>query len=377
MKVYKKIFDEVVAAEHLFTAWDEFRKGKGNKRDILRFELQLEQNIFQLHRELLSRRYRHGPYHGFHIADPKPRHIHKATVRDRVIHHAVFKVLNRVFDPTFIADSFSCRIGKGTHKGVARVQSIIRKVSKNGTQSCYALKCDIKKFFDTVDHDTLFAILKRRIKDPDFLWLLEEVIESYSVPIRERERERVNALPRVGIPIGNLTSQIFANIYMNEFDQCVKHELLIKNYARYTDDFVIISDSRLYLEQLVPVIMEVLRDRLKLSLHPKKITIQPRHRGVDFLGYIIFPHYRLVRTGTRQRILKKLKQRAQERNRGLRSDQSLHQTLQSYLGVLSHANSYKLGRRLKNQLWFWMSEQDRLMSRVKNDLNERGDPPSP
>ena len=196
MRTYSNLFTEVTAPQGLFVAWEEFRKGKANKLDVQRFEWELEQNVFQLHRELTSKSYRHGPYHGFRIADPKPRHIHKATVRDRVVHHAVFTVLNRVFEPTFIADSFSCRQGKGTHKGVARVQTMIRQVSQNGTHPCYALKCDIKKFFDTVDHDILLNILRRRIRDQDFLWLLEEIIGGYRANSRERERERerVNAV---------------------------------------------------------------------------------------------------------------------------------------------------------------------------------------
>ena len=194
MKTYDNLFVEATHPENLFLAWEEFRKGKGDKPDVQLFEWQLEQNIFQLHRELISKNYRHGSYHSFYIADPKPRHIHKAAVRDRVVHHAVFKVLSRVFDPTFISDSFSCRVGKGSHRGVVRVQSMIRKVSKNGTHLCYVLKCDIKKFFDTIDHDILLILLRKRIKDPDFLWLLEKIIESYAVSFtRERERESKRA----------------------------------------------------------------------------------------------------------------------------------------------------------------------------------------
>jgi RNA-directed DNA polymerase len=187
--MYNHLWTEVIAPERLFSAWNEFRAGKGNKPDVLRFERELEQHIFQLHHELKHKTYRHGPYTSFYISDPKVRHIHKASVRDRVVHHAIFQVLNRIFEPSFIADSFSCRINKGTHKGVARVQKMIRQASKNNTHPCYALKCDIKKFFDTVDHDILSAILKKKIGDPDFLWLLEEIISSYSSNSRERERE--------------------------------------------------------------------------------------------------------------------------------------------------------------------------------------------
>ncbi len=194
MRKYYNLFQEVIAPEALFLAWDEFRVGKGNKADVLNFEWELEQNIFELRRELREKTYRHGPYTDFYISDPKVRHIHKSLVRDRVVHHAVFRALNRIFEPTFIADSFSCRVGKGTHKGVQRVQTMIRQVSQNGTHSCFALKCDVKKFFDSVDHETLLSILKKRISDPDFLWLFEEIIESYQVS-DPRERERRNTAP--------------------------------------------------------------------------------------------------------------------------------------------------------------------------------------
>lgn len=191
MKLYRDLFYDVISPERLFEAWDEFKKGKGSKMDVLVFAHGLEQNIFQLHRELKSRTYCHGPYTDFTISDPKLRHIYKATVRDRIVHHAVFKVLNRVFEPAFIADSFSCRIGKGTHKGVARVQQMIRSVSKNETHACYALKCDVRKFFDTVDHTILLNILRRRIGDLELLWLLEEIIGSYgTATTRERESRR-------------------------------------------------------------------------------------------------------------------------------------------------------------------------------------------
>lgn len=227
MKTYSNIFDSIASPENLFSAWEEFRKGKQQKLDVQQFEFDLEKNLFQLHLDLKDKMYRHGPYEGFYICDPKPRHIHKATVRDRVLHHAVFKVLNPIFEPTFISNSFSCRIGKGTHKGVEVLEKMMRKIARNGTRLCYVLKCDIKKFFDSVDHRVLLSILSRKIKDENTMWLLKEIIESF---------------PK-GLPIGNLTSQIFANIYMDEFDQFVKHELKIKYYARYTDDFAIASDN--------------------------------------------------------------------------------------------------------------------------------------
>ncbi len=346
MKVIKNIFNQIVSSESLFAAWDTFKRDKQQKKDVLRFEWNLEECIFRLHRDLVSQRYKHGAYSSFHLQDPKQRHIHKATVRDRILHHAVFSVLNPIFEPTFIANSFSCRVGKGTHKGVDTLARIARAVSRNNSRPCFALKCDVEKFFASVDHLVLLGIIRKRIRDKDALWLLEEIIGSFS-------SNRSTLFERKGLPIGNLTSQLFANVYLNVFDQFVKNELKIKHYVRYTDDFVIVSDNRPYLENLITPISEFLHSRLKLSLHSKKITIRKFHQGIDFLGYVVLPHYRLLRTKTRKRIYRKLRQRVSEYRDGIISRETLEQSLQSYLGVLSHANTHQLSQDLNKQLYLW------------------------
>ena len=190
MIVYKDLYEQIISPENLFLSWEKFKKGKRCKRDVAKFEFDLEPNIFKLHRDLKEKKYRHGPYFGFYIRDPKVRHIHKATVRDRIVHHAVFRILNFLFEPTFIPTSFSCRIGKGNHKGILVVEKMLRKISQNHTEPCYVLKCDIKKFFDSVDHATLIEIIECRIKDENVQWLIREIIGSYSSAFaRERERE--------------------------------------------------------------------------------------------------------------------------------------------------------------------------------------------
>ena len=188
MKFYTNIFNEIISLENLFLSWEEFKKDKGSKKDVLEFEWNLEPNILQLHRDLKYHRYKHSVYTAFKICDPKPRTIHKATVGDRVLHHAIFRVLNPFFEPTFIAHSFSCRVKKGTHKGVDSLAYFLNKVSKNSHEPCFALKCDIKKFFDSVDHKILFELIRKRIKDESVLLLVWEIISSFNS--RERERER-------------------------------------------------------------------------------------------------------------------------------------------------------------------------------------------
>jgi retron-type reverse transcriptase len=349
MKIYKDLFNRIISLENLVSAWEEFRSDKGKKIDVQEFEFSLEQNIFSLHRDLVTRKYTHGPYTGFYIRDPKVRHIHKATVRDRVLHHAVFRILNPIFEETFIPNSFSCRIGKGTHKGVLAAETMLRKESRNYTVPCYALKCDVRKFFDSVDHEILLAILKKRIADPDTMWLVQQIVRSFTGGWK-------TLFDHLGLPIGNLTSQLFANVYMNEFDQFVKQKLKVKHYARYTDDFVVISTNKKYLEDLLDPIQKFLNETLKLTLHPKKISIRIVGRGVDYLGYVILPHHLLLRSKTKHRIFRKLKYRVAQYRKGVIDEHSLSQSLQSYLGALSHADTFQLSEDLKNQYWYWIHE---------------------
>lgn len=347
MKIYKNLFTQIISLDNLFAAWKEFRLGKGQKMDVALFEFNLEQNIFNLWHDLKDKKYCHGSYTGFYINDPKRRHIHKATVRDRILHHAVFAILNPIYNRDFISDSFSCRIGKGNHRGFAAAETMIRASSHNFTSPCFVLKCDVKQFFATVDHQIMLDILKEKIVDPDTIWLLKNIIDSFPGGSDNLFNSR-------GVPIGNLTSQLFANIYLNELDKFLKHQLKIKCYARYTDDFIIVSNDRIYLDKLVNKIREFLDTKLKLQLHPNKISISPYRRGLDFLGYITLPHYRLLRPKTKRRIFRKLKYRIKEYHDGLITEEMAEKSLQSYLGVLSHANAYKLTQDLKNQFWFWL-----------------------
>jgi retron-type reverse transcriptase len=341
MKIYNDLFDSIIDLENLFSAWDAFKSDKRKKTDVLEFEWELEEHIFKLHRELKNQTYRHAGYKGFYISDPKQRHIHKASVRDRILHHAVFSVINPLFEPTFITSSFSCRVGYGAHRGVAALATAMRKVSKNNTQPCYVLKCDVRKFFDSVDHEILLAILGKRIKDEKTMWLLRSIVESYSS----------DAGSTKGIPIGNLTSQLFANIYMNEFDQFIKHVIRAKYYVRYTDDFAIVSDGCQSLVELLPQIENFLASRLALTLHPHKITLSKFCQGIDFLGYVIFPHHRLVRAKTRRRMFKKMQWRMTDYQKGAIDKSAFEWSLQSYLGVLSHADAYHLEEKLLNEFW--------------------------
>ena len=320
-------YNSIISLENLLISWQEFLRDKRKREDVARFSLHFMDNILKLHNDLVERAYSHGPYYAFKINDPKPRDIHKARVRDRVIHHAVYRILYPYFDKKFIYDSYSCRNDKGTHKAMNRFRFMARKVSRNNTKTAWVLKGDIRKFFATINHQILENILRRHIENNDIFRLLEEIIDSF----------HTENSTTVGLPLGNVTSQLFINVYMNEFDQFLKLKLKIRYCIRYADDFVILSDNKQYLVNLIPRIAEFLKINLNLSLNEKKVFIQPLSSGVDFLGWVHFPYHRVLRTSTKRRMFKRLKQNSSK------------ETLASYLGLLKHGNTYKLIKKMERK----------------------------
>ena len=312
---FAKKFEEIASVQNLLGAWREFLPGKRGKRDVQEFQLRLMDNILSLRNDLINGMYRHGGYQAFKISDPKPRDIHKASVRDRLVHHAIYRQLYPFFDRTFIADSFSCRNEKGTHAAMNRLRRFAYIVGKNNTRTCWMLQCDIRKFFANVDHVALIGILRSHIQEEKIINLLSEVIGSFSTK------------PGVGLPLGNLTSQLLVNIYMNEFDQFVKHALKAKHYIRYADDFVVLANNREWLEIILPEIRNFLANRLKLTLHPNKVSIKTLASGIDFLGWVHFPDHRVLRTTTKRRAISRV------------TDDPKEQRVASYLGMLKHGNA--------------------------------------
>lgn len=226
-----------------------------------------------LHQELTTKTYTHSVYQHFKINDPKPRDIHKASVRDRLLHHALHRVLGPFFIRTFIAESYSCQIGKGTHRATKRFKQSFNIVSQNNTRTVWVLKCDIKKFFANIDHVILLSILDEYIPDKNIMLLLSSIVGSFH-----------SGANGVGLPLGNLTSQLLVNIYMNEFDQFVKHRLKARYYIRYADDFVFMHHDKNVLMDILLKVRSFLSEHLKLSLHPDKVSIKTVASGVDFLG---------------------------------------------------------------------------------------------
>lgn len=320
-------YNDIISLENLLLAWKEFIRGKKSRKDVQEFEYNLMENIILLHNDLQQKTYRHGPYEAFKINDPKPRDIHKATVRDRLLHHAVYRKLYPFFDRIFIFDSNSCRLQKGTHKAMERFRDFTFSTSQNHIRTAWILKCDIRKFFANIDQTILLTIIKEYIPDEDIIWLLSVILKSFH-----------SNMDNIGLPLGNLTSQLFVNIYMNKFDQYVKHKLKAKYYIRYTDDFVVISRNRIYLEHILLLMQEFLRDKLKLFIHPNKVSIRTIASGIDFLGWVHFPHHQVLRTTTKKRMFKKIHDSGQR-----------PETVQSYLGLLKHGNSWKLQQKIEDR----------------------------
>jgi RNA-directed DNA polymerase len=317
-------YQSIISTENLLEAWKEFAKGKRNRSDAQMFERNLMTNVFKLHQDLAAQRYMHGLYEAFSISDPRPRNIHKASVKDRVVHRALYRKLYYFFDRIFIPDSYSCRIGRGTHKALNRFTKLSRKVSRNHTKTAWVLKCDIKKFFASINQGILLEIVSKYITEKKIMWLIETVVRSFNA-----EKDGI------GLPLGNLTSQLLVNTYMNEFDRFVKHELKAKYYIRYADDFVLMSSDRAYLQKTLPRIRGFLKEELSLKLHPKKISIQTIASGIDFLGWVHFSNHRVLRTTTKKRMLKAIKGEVKP------------ETLSSYRGLLKHGNARKLEARFE------------------------------
>ncbi|MDO8579426.1 MAG: reverse transcriptase/maturase family protein [bacterium] len=316
-------YKSIITIENLLATWEKFISGKRHKRDVIAFEMDLATNIIALYNALKNKTYTHDSYTAFNISDPKPRNIHKATVRDRIVHHLIYKEICWYFHNRFIYDSYSCIKYKGTHRALDRFKYFAGKVSRNHTRTCFVLKCDVRKFFASIDQSVLINILKRHIQDVDILWLIEQVIISF-----------YSKQKGIGLPLGNLTSQLLVNIYMHEFDMYMKQELRIKYYIRYADDFVILSENKEYLENLLTKIHKFLNGKLHLSLHENKVYIKTYASGVDFLGWTHFPHHRQLRTTTKRKIIKNMQWYPKS------------QTIISYRGLLSHGNTYKIMKQV-------------------------------
>lgn len=350
--------------ENIYRQYLLCRRNKRNTLNALRFEAQQEKNLLELREALETRTYSPSRSVCFMATRPKLREIFAADFRDRIVHHILVDYLERIWEPVFIYDSYACRKGKGIHHGVLRLQEFIRKVTMNGTVPACYIQLDIRNYFMTIDKDILFSLIARKVKDEDALWLSRVLIfhdctENYLLrgdPSSLRKipphKTLFHAPKNRGLPIGNLNSQFFANVYLNGLDQFVKHELKCRYYLRYCDDCVLLSRDREELLRWRDQIEIYLRETLKLELNEKRQRLQPVSNGIDFLGYIVRRDYLLVR----RRVVNNLRARLKEYQsllvkegrwfRRYSFDESmldrLAATLSSYLGHFKLADTYNL-----------------------------------
>lgn len=373
---------DIFSFGNIYRCYLNCRKNKRNTINALKFELNAEENIIRLEKELKTKTYHPSRSILFFAKKPKLREIFAADFRDRVVHHILVGYLEPIFEKIFIHDSYACRKAKGTHRAVMRLQGFMRKVSKNETIRGYYLQLDIKSFFINIDKEILFGLIRKRTNNQDVLWLAEEIIfhdctRSY---ILKDNQELFKEMPeekslfgkenKKGLPIGNLTSQFFANVYLNELDQFVKHNLRCCYYIRYADDFVLLDSSKEKLVSWMKEIGEFLEDRLGLRLNPKRTKLQPLSNGIDFLGYILRRDYILVRRRVVNNMNTRLRYFENCRVKGLDYEalEGLRSSLQSYLGHFRWANSYRLRENLlKREIVgdYFRVEKNRLIRKYR------------
>lgn len=376
--------------ENLYRQYLRCRRHKRNTHNALRFEARLEDNLVRLREELKGRTYHPSRSVCFIVKQPKFREIFAADFRDRVVHHVLVEALERIWEPIFVHDSYACRKGKGTHRAVTRLQQFMRRVTHNGTKPGYALHLDIRGFFFHIDKEMLYQIIAKRIRDEALLWLARTIIfhDCTEHAVFKTDRRLWRHIPlhktlfgtenRRGLPIGNLTSQFFSNVYLNELDQFVKHRLKVRHYLRYSDDFVLVHEDPAQLLAWREQIQAFLAERLRLSLTDPVVSPRLISNGVDFLGYIVRPHYLLVR----RRVVTRLKARmARYEHRLVRQEQkctvyrheaatleSLRATWASYRAHLTMANSHRLRETLVSRCdWvrhFFALEEGLLVPRA-------------
>ena len=349
MKTHNRLFQRICSFENLLNAAQKAQRSKRFRVEVARFNFHREKELYRLQEDLRTRTYRPGEYREFYIYEPKLRKISAAPYRDRVVHHALCNVIEPIFDRTFIFDSYACRKGKGTHKAVNRFTEFSRK--KN-----YVLKCDIRKYFPSIDHSLLKTLFRRKIRDAQTLWLMDLIVDSSNPQESihhyfEGDDLLTSLNRRRGIPIGNLTSQFFANIYLNGFDHFVKEDLKCRYYIRYVDDFVVLDNDKARLHQVKAEIENYLA-RLRLKLHPDKCQVFPVKTGTDFLGYQVFPTHRRLRPSSVRRARRRLHRLSRDYESGKIFWSDVNHSVQSWLGHVKHADTYGLRRSLFSDIIF-------------------------
>lgn len=329
----KELYTKIYSLPNLLLAWKKARKGKTKRDYVIKFEKDLAKNLLKLHYKLKNQTYNPKPLQTFVIRDPKTRRISKSYFEDRVIHHALINIIELIFDKRFIYDSCANRINKGNLFAIKRFETFKKRVTNNLKLEAFCLKADIKHYFKEINHQILINLLKRKIKDKKVLILIDLILKNFY------NKQK-------GMPLGNLTSQFFANIYLNELDYFIKQKLKVEYYIRYVDDFVILNKSKEQLEIYKKQTSKFLKDNLKLELHPTKSRIISLSKGIDFVGFRIFYYHKLLRKRNIRNIIFKIN----EYKKSNISKIKIKEIYQGWKAYSRWADTYKLRKIISSQI---------------------------
>lgn len=353
MHKIRNLYTQICDFENLHQAYIHARKGKRYRIEVMKFTNRLEENLINIQNELIQKTYTVGRYREFFVHEPKKRLIMALPFKDRVVQWAIYQVLNPYFEKGYIQDSYACRVDKGTHRAVSRLQYWLRYMQRRH-ERFYALKLDISKYFYRVDHNVLMGILRRRIGDEDLLWLLNVIVRcehtNFGIPLGDHQFD-ADRIGGVGMPIGNLTSQMFANLYLNELDQYAKQTLHVKHYLRYMDDVVVLHQDKKYLWTLKDQINGFVVDRLHLQLN-NKTMVRKTSQGIEFVGFRVWPTHKKLRKKSALKMKRRLGYLQRAYARGDVELQEVNNSLQSYLGIMMHCDSHNLKTKLMQSLTF-------------------------
>ncbi len=339
MKQYYDLYPRVYDFGSRYWAYRNARKGKRNRTEVQRFENLLENNLIQIQNELMWKTYRQGRYREFYVTEPKRRLIMALPFRDRVVQWSIYMTLNPILERKYIYDSYACRVGKGAHKALQRLRYWLAKEPSLK----YVLKLDVHKYFYRVKHDILLGIYGEFLKDDNLMWLLEHIIRANDgrLGLVDGSTTYNTRTGGVGMAVGNLVSQMSANVYLNEVDQFAKHGLRIKHYMRYMDDMLVLADNKRYLHEVRREIEEFLLARLALKTNIKT-QIRPVTQGIEWVGFRVWPTHVKMRKSTSKRMKRRLKSLKRKNERGEVDFETVNQSVQSYFGILKHCDSYRL-----------------------------------
>jgi RNA-directed DNA polymerase len=355
MKRYGNLWSAITDFDNLLQAARQAQQGKRFRANVLAFNFGLERELFTLQAELRNQTYQPGGYRTFEIWDPKPRLISAAPYRDRVVHHALCNVITPLLERTLIHDTYANRVGYGTHRALKRFTHWARSYR-------YCLQCDVQKYFPSIDHEILKGLIRRRIKCPETLWLIDLIIDASNEqePVIEYFPGDDLLTPvqrRKGLPIGNLTSQFFANLYLSPFDHFVKRDLKLAHYLRYVDDFAAFSNDRQELAEARRA-MEAYLATLRLKMHPIKSQLFETRHGANFVGFRVLPDRIRVRNDNLRRARRRLKQLQADYAAGEITLKPLVQRLQSWEAHLLHGDTYRLRHSIFDATVFRLSEKE-------------------